>query len=43
MKKAIEWIAKAAEDQSRIQQDAELLRKIVKLDPSEICKKQCCK
>lgn len=43
VKKAIDWISKAAEDQARIQADAELLNKILKLDPSEICKKQCCK
>jgi len=43
VRKAIAWISKAAEDQTRVQEDAELLKKIVKLDPSEICKKQCCK
>ena len=43
VKKAIDWIAKAAEGQPRIREDAELLKKIVKMDPSEICKRQCCK
>lgn len=43
VKKAIEWIAKAAEAQTRIQEDADLLKKIVKMNPSEICKRQCCK
>ena len=41
--KAIDWISKAAEEQPRIQEDAKLLKKIVKMDPSEICKRQCCK
>lgn len=42
VRKAIEWISNAAEEQPRIEQDAELLKKIVKMDPSEICKRQCC-
>ena len=43
VKKAIDWIAKAAEEQPRIREDAELLKKILKMDPSQICKRQCCK
>ena len=43
VKKAIDWISKAAEDEPRVQEDAKRLRKIVKLDPSEICKRQGCK
>jgi ArsR family transcriptional regulator, arsenate/arsenite/antimonite-responsive transcriptional repressor len=43
VKRAIDWISKAAEEQPRIREDAELLQKIVKMDPSEICKRQCCK
>jgi ArsR family transcriptional regulator len=42
VKKAIDWISKAAADQPRILEDAELLKKIMKMDPSEICKRQCC-
>jgi ArsR family transcriptional regulator len=42
VRKAIAWISNAAEDQARVQEDAELLKKIVKLDPSELCKKQGC-
>src|SRR5579859_4049591 len=41
VKKAIAWISKAAEDQDRVRQDAEHLKKIMKMDPSEICKRQC--
>jgi len=40
---AIDWITKAAEDQPRIKDDAVLLKKIMKMDPSEICKRQGCK
>ncbi len=43
VRKGLEWIGKAAEDEPRIREDAERLRKIMKLDPSEICKRQCCK
>ncbi len=43
VKKAIEWISKAAEEQARIEEDTERLKKIVKMDPSEICKRQYCK
>ena len=43
VKRAIDWISKAAEEQPRIQEDAQLLKKIMKMDPSEICKRQCCK
>ena len=43
VKRAIDWISKAAEEQPRIQEDEERLKKIVTMDPSEICKRQCCK
>jgi ArsR family transcriptional regulator, arsenate/arsenite/antimonite-responsive transcriptional repressor len=43
VRKAIAWISQAAEDQPRVREDATLLKRIMKLDPSEICKKQCCK
>jgi ArsR family transcriptional regulator, arsenate/arsenite/antimonite-responsive transcriptional repressor len=43
VKKALDWISKAAEDQPRVREDAELLMQIVKMDPREICKRQCCK
>jgi DNA-binding transcriptional ArsR family regulator len=43
VKRAIDWITKAAEDQPRVHEDAERLRKIAKMDPSELCKRQSCK
>ena len=43
VKRAIDCIRKAAEDQLRIREDTKLLKRIVKMDPSEICKRQCCK
>lgn len=41
VKKAIGWISKAGEDQDRILEDAGRLKKILRMDPSEICKRQC--
>ena len=43
VRRVIGWISKAAQDQPRIREDAGLLKKILKMDPSEICKRQCCK
>lgn len=43
VKKAIDWVSEAAADQPRVQEDADLLKKILRMDPSEICKRQCCK
>ena len=41
VKQAIRWVSKSVEGQPRVRQDAELLKKILKLDPSELCKRQC--
>jgi ArsR family transcriptional regulator len=41
VKKAIDWLAKAAADQVRVQEDAKRLKMILRMDPSEICKRQC--
>jgi DNA-binding transcriptional ArsR family regulator len=41
VKQAINWVARSVEEQPRIQEDARLLKKILKLDPSELCKRQC--
>jgi len=43
VKRAIDWIAKAAQDQPEVVEDRKRLGKILKMDPSELCKKQCCK
>ncbi len=40
-KRALEWIVKTAEEEARIVEDEEKLKKILKLDPSELCKRQC--
>ena len=43
VKWAVDWIAKFIEKDPRILKDVKLLKKIVKLDASELCKRQCCK
>jgi ArsR family transcriptional regulator, arsenate/arsenite/antimonite-responsive transcriptional repressor len=43
VRKAIEWISEVAEDQPRVREDAERLKKIVRMDPRKLCKRQSCK
>jgi DNA-binding transcriptional ArsR family regulator len=43
VKPAIEWITRAAEGDERVREDGAKLKKILKVDPSELCKRQCCK
>jgi ArsR family transcriptional regulator, arsenate/arsenite/antimonite-responsive transcriptional repressor len=41
VKGALRWILKAVEKEPRIGEDAERLKRILKVDPSELCKRQC--
>src|SRR5262245_26530631 len=41
VRQALNWITKAAENDSRIEEDARNLKRILKMDPSQICKRQC--
>jgi DNA-binding transcriptional ArsR family regulator len=41
VKLAIQWVSKSVAEQPRIQEDARLLKRILKLNPSELCKRQC--
>ncbi len=41
VKRALDWLVKAAEGDARVVEDGEKLKKIMKLDPSELCKRQC--
>ncbi|HKW31037.1 MAG TPA: metalloregulator ArsR/SmtB family transcription factor [Verrucomicrobiae bacterium] len=43
VRRAIDWVDKFTESDPQILKDAKLLKKIVKLDASELCKRQCCK
>jgi DNA-binding transcriptional ArsR family regulator len=42
VERAIEWITEAAKGEDRIREDAAKLKKILKMNPSELCKRQCC-
>lgn len=41
VRKALEWVDTSLANDPRITEDARLLKKILKLDPVEICKNQC--
>jgi hypothetical protein len=41
VKQALRWVSQSVAGQPRVRQDAQLLKKILKLDPSELCKRQC--
>jgi DNA-binding transcriptional ArsR family regulator len=41
VKGALRWILKAVQKDPRIEEDAGRLKRILKLNPSELCKRQC--
>ena len=41
VKLAIQWVSKSVKGQPRVRQDAKLLKMILRLNPSELCKRQC--
>jgi DNA-binding transcriptional ArsR family regulator len=41
VREALEWVEQSLAEDPRITEDAKNLRKILKLDPVEICKRQC--
>jgi ArsR family transcriptional regulator len=43
VRQAIDWVIKAAADEPRVQEDQGLLKKIARMDRSELCKRQGCK
>jgi len=47
IRKAIEWVCTTLETDEKIKQDTALLKKILNMDPEEICRRQsgrsCCK
>jgi DNA-binding transcriptional ArsR family regulator len=38
---ALAWVEKSLAENPRITEDAKQLRQLIKLDPSEICRRQC--
>lgn len=41
VRSALKWVFESAGDQPRIAEDARTLKKILKLDPVELCRRQC--
>ena len=41
VRKAIEWVEQSLSGEPRIAEDLEQLKQILKIDPVEICKRQC--
>ena len=40
-REAIRWLEKSAADEPRISEDSEKLKKLLRMDPVELCKRQC--
>jgi DNA-binding transcriptional ArsR family regulator len=43
VREALDWIEKSLADSPRVRQDGKQLKKILKQDPAELCKRQCCR
>lgn len=41
VRSALKWVFQSAGDQSRITEDARNLKQILKLDPVDLCRRQC--
>ena len=41
VRKSVSWITKAIANEERIQSDAKKLKQILKIDPTELCQRQC--
>jgi DNA-binding transcriptional ArsR family regulator len=41
VREALKWVEQSLAEDPRITEDAKNLRKILKLDPAQICKRQC--
>jgi len=43
VREALDWIEKSLADNPHVLEDARQLKKILKQDPAELCKRQCCR
>jgi ArsR family transcriptional regulator, arsenate/arsenite/antimonite-responsive transcriptional repressor len=41
VREAIDWVEKSLSENTRVAEDARQLKKLLKLDPRELCKRQC--
>jgi DNA-binding transcriptional ArsR family regulator len=43
VREAIDWVEKSLDGNPRIADDKKILKRILKQDPTELCKRQCCR
>jgi DNA-binding transcriptional ArsR family regulator len=43
VREAIDWVMKALADNAHVSEDDRQLKKVLKQDPAELCKRQCCR
>jgi ArsR family transcriptional regulator len=41
VREALQWVERSLADDPRVVEDAKTLQKILRMDPAEICKRQC--
>jgi ArsR family transcriptional regulator len=41
VRKALEWVCESLADHARAAEDARRLKQVLKMDPTELCKRQC--
>ncbi len=41
VREATRWVQRSLADDPKVTEDAERLKKVLKMDPAELCKKQC--
>jgi DNA-binding transcriptional ArsR family regulator len=43
VREAVDWVEKALDGSPRVAEDKKTLKRILKQDPTELCKRQCCR
>ncbi len=43
VRRALEWVAGSVNGEPRVAEDGARLKKILAMDPAELCRKQCCR
>jgi len=43
VREALDWIKKSLDGQPRVAEDRQSLKRILRQDPAELCKRQCCR
>jgi hypothetical protein len=42
-REAVAWVRRSLDGNERIAEDAKQMKKVLEMDLSEVCKRQCCK